>query len=492
MANPFRWIQRVAVIALLFIYFPVFSYKYLNYDDGSFIGLFDGRPFSFTQIFGSFYAFDYIPLFILSLWVEFKLVGEMLSSVSHAINLFLHLSNVMILALLLRRLLFPQWWLLFFTLVVFAVHPLNVESVAWVTERKGLLAFFFSNIAMFVYSLRLGESDLLKGRGLVLSFVSILFFLLALLSKPVALVVPALFLIMDWMTWRKDRVRNWWFEKIPLFLISGLFGYFHMKARHSDLILEGGFFNLADLASRMPKALVFYVSKFFFPISLSPFYSNGASYIGPLDMIIWALFAAVVVYALIKMKAQNRLIVGGLLWFVVTLIPQMKIVPYGLPFLFADRYFYFAGVGIIITTAVILEAFLSKFKIPAPKVFITFAIVSWFMVISGEQVKVWENSGTLWARVVEIEPKNALAWNNLGLYQLDNRDNEQAKKSFHESTQADPRYDKPWINLAYVHLEVGDFKSAHDALTRALQINPNNQEVAQALKKVGDEMSKTR
>lgn len=459
-----------------YVYFPVFQFEYVSYDDGSFIGLFDGRDLDITRFFTSFYAFDYIPLFLLSLWGEKITFGVMDPSMSHFINVLLHIVNVMLLAYIIRKIFFPKWWPVVLAVVLFALHPLNVESIAWVTERKGLLSSFFTLLALIFYLWRLE-----KGRWYHY-FLTVLMFVFAVLAKPVALFLPVLLILFDWMMWRKGKRARWWVEKLPLFAIMLVFSWVHIKARQADVALATGSFSIPELFLQLPRSMVFYVSKFVYPTGLSPFYSKSETHIGFSDVIFYLAFVGLYVFTIMRSKSLKRILHAGILWFVIVLLPQMKIVPYGLSFAFADRYFYLAGIGLILTTAAILDSLPSKLS----GFFVVVAIIGTMglSILTRNQLQYWQHSGTLWGRVVEVEPKNAVAWNNLGLYQLDVNETELAKSSFYKAIESDSHYEKPWVNLAYLYSHAGDLPAARSALEQALLRSPENKELAKALEQL--------
>jgi hypothetical protein len=263
-------------------------------------------------------------------------------------------------------------------------------------------------------------------------------------------------------------------------MISIGFAILHISARNSDQAITN--IGIDELFFRFPRSLVFYVSKFIVPTGLSPFYSLEGAHISWVDLVIYLSVVGGIIFSLMKAKVQKRLLLGGIAWFCVALLPQMKVIPYGLQFAFADRYFYFSGIGLIITVGVIAEDLLKKQKQAAFGLLFVFAVS--FAYLSYEQSNVWRNSDTLWTRVVTLEPRNALAWNNLGLAQIEEHNLNAAKNSFYEAIKVDPKYDKPWVNLAFLYSQSMDLNSAKSALEQALQRNPTNRDAAESLQRI--------
>jgi hypothetical protein len=459
------FILAAILIVTTIFYARVLNFDYTNYDDGSFTADLAVLSFDLPTIFIRPAAFDYIPVTLTSYAVENAIFGFN-PHISHTVNLLLHLLNIVLLFVLLLKLTSDE----VFSLVVafiFALHPMNVESVAWFSERKGLLSTAFTILSVLQY-LKFTQDTQKKGN----LFASFLFYTLAVLSKPVALPLPALLLAFE--LWRRNWRRVLWLG--PFFAVAFGLAVIHAYVRNS--IQVAGLLGVEQLL-KIPYTAWFYVVNFFIPKSLSAFYTEAAS------LKVFSLSPSVILFivGIILLCVKIPKIRSGILWalfvYVLFIIPQSKVLPYGLNFQYSDRYFYLAGIGIIILFAVVLETALkSRFKLPAFALFAIFQIS--LLGVTWQRISIWQNSETLWSSVVKNDPHNALAYNNLGLYYFDNDDLPQAEKSFLESSRTDLHYSKPLVNLAALYEKRGDYPKVLYYIEQALVLEPENAQLRYA------------
>lgn len=469
--------------ATAFIYLPVIGFDYVNFDDGSFVGPFTNGQDLYPYL-TQFQAYDYIPITWLSFWFESLFVEGMNPSLSHGVNLALHLVNIGLLFYLLSRFLSPLWSVILIATALFALHPMNVESVVWVTERKGLLSTMFVLISCIFYFRRLVQDEQMDRRVFMTLSWAWIFYFFAVLAKPVAIVLPAVFLIFDYIVWRKTSWKKTFLEKLPFFMVAIVFAFVHFYARHSDIIMNAVPTTSLDAAKTLLNSFFFYPAQFLLPQELRVFYSQYT--VGAFRaLLIVALVLLGTLYYL-RNLGYKREIFGGVLLYLIFILPQTKIIPYGLPFIHADRYFYLAGVGLIMSFVMLVQVTrrLKRYG----------AYLSWMFVLpvgmaclqTPSQIQAWKNSATLWERVIQFEPRLMTARNNLGLYWLDN-DIVKASLIFEQIVKMDPTFAKAWMNLAHIAEKRGDLPLALQIIETGLKYAPGDQalnETATVLRQV--------
>jgi protein O-mannosyl-transferase len=327
----------------------------------------------------------------------------------HRTNILLHLLNTLLLYLILRRLT-GSLWRPALVAALFAVHPLHVESVAWVAERKDVLSGFFFLLTIRLY---IGYGY----RPTVIRYlISLLCFMLALLSKPMVVTLPVvLILIVVWKAPRPRPMRRLLAEKIPfLFVALGL-------ALTTYLLVQTRATGAPDpipLGERLGQAVVFYtlyLGKMFWPTNLSVSYPPEGLHFQ------WAqiLFSTLVLTALTVMgwltRKQFRRPWLGWLWYLVTLLPVAGIIQGGMQ-LMSDRYFYLPSIGLFVAV-VFLAARVAHAHPWLHRVIPVLAILAVMMAAIGSyrQTRVWQNSETLFAHALEINPDDYLSHMNLGV-----------------------------------------------------------------------------
>ncbi len=460
--NQFLNSYGLAVIVLitLGVYLRVLAFDYNTYDDGSFTNAPSILSFDIPGLFTKSVAFDYIPLTLTTYAIEHAIFGFQ-PSVSHGINLFLHLINVVVLFVLLNRV-FSNKMLTLLTCFVFALHPMNVESVAWFSERKGLLSTFFVLLSVLKYE------DFFKTSGLSSLFWSFTFYLFAILSKPVALPLPFLFLVFELMN--KKRLKT----LMPFFGIMIVLYSVHMYVRN---VLD----EMAPVASaaRVPKSLWFYIVNFFNPAYLSAYYTDVVA----TEVFTNSLFALLciifVIVLFVKSQLSYKFFLASLVWYSVLLLPQSKVLFFGLNFFYSDRYFYLAGLSLIVFFAYVATThgmFAEKRWVKPSRYVLLFAMIlplrqTW------SQVEIWRNSQTLWQSVIDKDPSNSMALNNLGISYFHQNNFEKAEEHFQNAVAVDSQDAKPLINIAAIYERKHDNAKALSYLEKALTLKPENLEL---------------
>lgn len=397
----------------------------------------------------------------------------------HLTNVLLHAANAAAFFGLARRLL-PSRAAAALAALLFAVHPLRVESVAWASERRDVLSALFYLLTVRDYL------DGKKGRSLV-------FFACSLLSKAVGVTLPLALLILDWHQKKPLRLK----DKTPYFVLAALAALVNAGTQSYNGALEGfaGYPLLHRLAASA-YSLAFYVGKTLWPSDLVPIYEFPAS-LNPLEprFVVSAVFVA----AMAAAAARRRELLASWLFYVVTLLPVVGLVRFG-PQLVADRYSYLSclPLALLAGAAIHRRAFFL-----APIVVLALATLTW------RQCRVWKDTDAFWVyvlskapdtaiahhnvgrrldaqgrlpeaiaayeRALAIRPRYALAHNNLGLALMRLQKLDEAERHYRAALEIDENYWEARANLALALGSRGRYHDARVEIERAIALQPQRE-----------------
>lgn len=409
---------------------------------------------------------QYYPLVHTSFWIEHHLWG--LNPLGyHLVNLVLHALAAILLWRALIQLGIPGAWL---AAAIFAVHPVEVESVAWITERKNVLSavFYFATALTYLRFEESRDSEDPGRRRWYLYVASLFLFVLALLSKTVACSLPAALLLVRW--WKTGRVqRQDVLPLLPFFALGLGLGLLTAWLEKHQVRAEGeewalSFGQRCLIAGR---GLWFYAGKLFFPAKLTFIYPRwdvsgafGWAWLFP------AAFAAVVA-TLWKMRARiGRGPLVALLFFAGTLFPALGFVdvyPFRYSFV-ADHFQYLASVGLIVLAAAGLTR-LPRF-VP-PILLAALAVLTW------KQVGIYRDLETLWSDTIAKDPESWMAHNNLGLVLQQKGQHDEAIAHLQKSLELNPNKFEIQNNLGYSLSMSSRLRDAFPYLEKAVEMNPN-------------------
>jgi tetratricopeptide (TPR) repeat protein len=399
----------------------------------------------------------------------------------HLWSILGHALNTSILFALLRRMT-GSTWRSAVVAATFGLHPLHVESVVWIAERKDVLSafFFLTATAAYVAYVRRG------GRGWYVA--TALLFALGLMSKPMVVTLPLVLLLLDyWPLRRVEQPRRWrgsrgWrgpvLEKLPLLGMSALSSLVTFIAQR-----RGGTVAATDavpLLFRLENALVSYVRyvwKSLWPRELAAIYPLPPDY--PLWQVLLAAGTLAAITALIVSAGRTRrYLVVGWLWFLGTLVPVIGLVQVG-PQAMADRYTYLPMIGLTIMltwgAAELLQRLPRRVGSLAPAAICSLLVLAMF-ARSRHQMAYWSDSERLFRRVVEIAPRNPVAQHNLGNAYLRKRKVDDAIACYHRALDADPWYVDTYNSLGAAYLTKREYPAALAAFEQAALLAPDNAE----------------
>ena len=421
------------VIATLAVYWPARQYKFVAYDDDNYVyqnpvvlkGLtWEGVKWAFVDR----QANNWHPLTWISHMADCQVFG-LNAGGPHKVNVLFHCANAVLLFLLLqmmtRRLAdtSPQtdiFWRNLFVAGLFALHPLRVESVAWISERKDVLSGFFGLLSLLCYGkYALGTA---KPRASGAYRLALVFFACSLMSKPMLVTLPLVMLLLDyWPLQRLDtsKAQGLLIEKIPFFLLAAIFSAITVVAQRPGLPSQN--VGLFDRVEIIAVNYLGYIEKLLWPQNLSFLYLRPETI--PVQQFLLALLVLVLISALVfVVRRRCPALVVGWLWFLIVLLPVCGIVSLG-QLSIADRYTYLPSIGfyLMITWGVAdvagkwLPANAKQFLLGTGAV-IVLAVCA---MLSRQQLACWENTETLYRHALKVDPNNDVAQQNLHIYQFE-------------------------------------------------------------------------
>jgi len=482
------------IVATASVYGKVLSNDFVYYDDNVYVtenyhvqaGLSaEGLVWAFT----SFHASNWHPLTWLSHMVDCELYGVKPKG-HHLTNLLFHIVNSLLLFLLLSRVT-GTLWRSAFVAALFALHPLHVESVAWIAERKDVMSTLFLMLTMLAY-VRYVERP-----GLVRYVLVLLSFALGLMAKPMLVTLPFVLLLMDYWPLRRFRfqesgddskpkrdespntgfqgfpIHRLALEKVPLLVVSAASSVVTFLAQQSG----GSVVALVSfpLKARVANALVSYagyIGKMILPHKLAVLYPH------PEAVPTWKTIGACVLLLCLSglaIRAGRRrpYLPVGWLWFLGTLVPVIGLVQVGSQAM-ADRYTYVPLIGLFIIVAWGVPDLLKGWS--CRRIVLTVStgmLLLGFMLYTPTQVSNWKNSTALFKHALHVNPNNYVAHNNLGNALAEQGKLDRAISHYSKALRIKPDYAKAHNNLGSALAKQGKLEEAIYYLAQALRVRPD-------------------
>ena len=470
----------ILTAVILVLYWQVHDFEFLNYDDQLYVTSNDLTQSTLNlrnvgNVFADTQTGNWHPLTMLSHMLDWQFY-QWKAGGHHWTNVIFHILNTILLFLLFHRLTGAVWRSGFIA-ALFALHPINVESVAWIAERKNVLSTFFWIATMYLY-IRYTETPECK------RYIPMLIcFVLGLMSKAMLVTLPFVLLLMDFWPLNRTPVQHQpdrsikkvkmsflVLEKIPLLILSIIFVYITIYAQKTMNAFDNP--AVLPLVKRITNALVaycLYLRKFIWPTDLQVFY--------PFNSIpLWQIILSVVLLAMITFSAFKNIkkhpyFAVGWLWYLGTLIPVIGLVQVGRQSM-ADRYAYVPFIGLFLMTAWMIPQIASKLrysKISIPSACIIFLMIMAFS--SFNRISAWQNTRTLFGEAIRVNPHNYFAYNILGLEEAGQEHYEKALYYYHESLRINPNNDQAFNNAGNAFLKLGNYKEAYHCYQNAISIN---------------------
>jgi len=410
-----------------------------------------------------------------SLWLPFTWLSHMLdcelyglaSGGHHLTNLLLHVANSLVLLMALRRMT-GAFWCSAVVAALFAVHPLHVESVAWVSERKDLLSTLFLLLALWLYAVYVGRPSL--GRFALVAVA----FALGLMAKPMIVTLPFVLLLLDyWPLRRADRWSNLIVEKLPLVILAAAGAVVTFRvAEATGAVASLEQLSLRARSSNVLTAYAWYLGKMLWPRGLAVFYPLPDSW--PAGQIAGAAVVVLGISAVALVVARRRPYVPvGWLWFLGTLVPVIGLVQAGHQAV-ADRFTYVPLIGLFIVVAWGASDLLARWPRATRAVVASAAVLLVGLAfLSRLQVFYWRNSTTLFTRALDVTTGNWVIHHNLGYVLFKEGYLDEAKAHFVEALRLRPQFASAHNNLGEVLERQGDLDRAKAQFGDALDVKPD-------------------
>ncbi len=465
----------VAIVGFI-AYWPSLSNDFTNWDDPGYVtqnyDIKDWSKSGIAHLFHSYTMGNYHPITMLSYAFEYH-IAALKPYIYHRDSLILHILTSLAVTWL--------TWLvsrnLFMTAicgVLFAVHPMHVESVAWVAGRKDVLFglfYFLGLIAYYFYATS-------KKYKIPFYLLILVFFTLSLLSKAVAVTLPISCLLLDYLMNKPLKIKLL-LDKIPLFILSVVFGIISIKAQQGvEAIQSEKVFPIVDRAFFSSYAFLAYIGKMFLPLDLCNFYPYPVQSNGYFQLIwyVYPVILAALLLVIFIYGRKNKELMFGFLFYASAIFLLIQLLPVGTAII-ADRYSYIAYFGLFFIigsfyTSVVNGRikWLNSLKGIMP--FIVAVWVIWLVTVTRARCEVWKNTESLWRDAIEKQPDLSSAYNNLGFELYSQGKYDEAVPLFIKSIKLLPTFDLPYSNLGQIYRLEGKNDLALTEYNKAITLNP--------------------
>jgi tetratricopeptide (TPR) repeat protein len=456
-------LAAAALAAVAFAVFaPALGHEFVNYDDPDYVtanrhvtaGLTAGGAY---WALTAFHTYNWHPLTWLSLQLDASLWKGADAKPDprgfHLTNVLLHAANAALLFLALRSLTGAYWRSLAAALL-FAVHPLRAESVAWVSERKDVLSACFGLLTLWAYARYVRAPS--PGRYLAV----LASFALSLLAKPMLVTLPCLLLVLDWWPLGRWQARGFWpllREKLPLFVLAAASAVVTVRAQAGEGAVAGLTLFPADVrAANAVLSYAAYLAKTVWPAGLAVYYPHPvypyAGGLPPAQVAAAGFLLAAITAGAAALRGRAPYLLAGWLWYLGSLVPVIGLVQVGSQ-AYADRYTYLPQVGLLIAAcwgaADLARARPGVALAAAGAAAVALAALTW------RQLPAWHDSVSLWQHALGVARDNPVARLNLGLAFEQQGNDKEAAAQYREAIRLDPRFARALGNLGNLLLRRG-------------------------------------
>jgi Flp pilus assembly protein TadD len=460
-------VSLLLVVATVAIYARVTSFAFINFDDPGYVSD-NGHVLNGFTSDGFVWAFtttrqaNWHPLTWLSLQLDAELGGAS-PRVYHTTNVVLHAAGVVLLFLLFARMT-GCLWRSAFVAALFAVHPLHVESVAWIAERKDVLSTALGLLACHLWL------DALERPGFARRALAVAAYAASLLAKPMLVSLPILLLLFD--VWPLARVGSWRrlvLEKVPLFALAAIscVATFLAQSR-GGVVRDLTQYPLGARAANAALSYVLYLWKAIWPKDLALFYPYPYGGVPAWEVACAVATLAVVTVLCVRARASAPYLLVGWLWYLVTLVPVIGLVQVGSQAM-ADRYTYVPLIGPFVMLAFALPE--RPRRLASAGALAALAALS---VLAFRQAGFWRDSVTLFTRSIAVTRDNAVAENNLARALFERGQIESAVAHCAEAVRIAPGMGDAQANLVRGLLALGRNEEAVARVREALRLRPDD------------------
>jgi protein O-mannosyl-transferase len=461
-------------LAVLLVFGRTLQCDFINYDDDQY---FYGNPHvqqgltggGVVWAFQTMYAANWHPMTWLSLMLDREIFGSGPLG-PHLTNVLLHAANTVLLFLLLKNLT-GALWRSALAAALFGLHPLHVESVAWVSERKDVLSGLFFMLTLLAWGQYVKTSTVHGPRSKKFYGLSLLCFALGLMSKPMLVTMPLVLLLLDFWPLKRPVVMQLVAEKLPFLALSGIVSVVTLIAQKGAVQpLTHISFGIRSVNAVV--TCVRYLYKMFWPANLAipyphygywPFWLFGAAA---------ALMLTAVTFA-VQYRNRYPFLITGWFWYLGMLIPVIGLVQVGMQSM-ADRYTYLPLIGVFIVLVWGADAVFQRGHLPAAiRAVLAGLVLAACAGRSGQQLAFWKNSETLFHHAAAVTRSNNTAYYNLGEYYVGQGRLDEAIENYRTAVQISPHYDDALNNLGVALAMKGDLDEAVGRIREAIHCRPD-------------------
>jgi protein O-mannosyl-transferase len=489
------WLSGILLITYL-AFSPSLKNGFTNWDDNEYVAtnslIKSLSAENVKKMFDTdnFISYNYHPITILSLAIDYHLSGFD-PKTYHLTSLLFHLANTLLVFWFIFLLSEKKITVAAIVALLFGIHTMHVESVAWIAERKDVLYVFFFMLSLIVYLKYLQQQGTQKIMWYVLLLV---LFLLSILSKAMAIVLPVVLLLIDYYRGRKwDKTII--LEKLPLFVLSLLFGLLAVHIQSKGAIANFAVFTFPQRICFVSYGIVNYIYSVFVPAHLSPFYPYPSLVEGHIPSVFYFMpfiviaLSAIVIYFVKK----NKVLFFGAAFFIITIAMVLQFISVGKAIM-ADRYSYLSYVGLFFIIAMgydwVQNNTDNRWDIYKKGVTVLLGgLFVFFFYKTYTRTKVWVNSDVLWTDAINTNPNNDEAYRNRGHYLMNKGafdvdkknvgpvEEERAFADFNNAIRLNPTNARDFINRANIYGTRSQFELSLKDYSKAIEIDSTNAEV---------------
>jgi tetratricopeptide (TPR) repeat protein len=473
-------------LAVFIVYWPALSAKALSWDDNQYLtenslvqnpGLKSTWRFLTEVVHPSSVEGYYQPLTMISLMADYSLGGRPGHlTIFHFTSMLLHTANTALIIILLY-LLFGRLWVAAAVGLLFGIHPLTVETIPWVGERKTLLAAFFVLLSVILY-VRFARNG--RRKSLMWSLVM---YVLALLSKPTSTPLPAMLLLIDFWPLKRLKLSSIR-EKIPFFIVGGISAVitYISQSRSAQVIMPEKYGGTMRIPLVICHNIIFYLYKIMWPVNQTSHYPFPDPLNLSQPMVLAGLIGTITLITVLLISLfRTRAALTGWLIFFIMILPTMQALQFS-DVIASDKFAYLPSVGLLMVLAAFLTWLSGRHRrLPA----ITAAVI---LILAGGEIfatrnylKIWRNSYTLFSYMVNMTPNDAGPRYNLGLVLMDMNDLKGARREFETVLKLTPKASDALYNLASTYAQEDRIDEAIEHYNGVFKLAPGNAHAYSAL-----------
>ncbi|MEZ4887193.1 MAG: tetratricopeptide repeat protein [Chitinophagales bacterium] len=471
-----KWAVGILLLITFLVYLPSLQNGFVTWDDNTYV--YENEHLinmDVATMLTEPMAHNYHPLTMLSLAANYAVSGFEPFGY-HFTNLLLHLLNTLLVFWLLYTLTKRNVFIAFIAALLFGIHPMHIESVAWVSERKDLLYTLFFLPALLTYI------RYIKTRQMGFYVATLVLFVLSLLSKPAAVIFPIVLFAFDFWYKRRWSVKLL-VEKLPFLILAFGIGLYTVKIQNNlDAVASISQYSFIERILFAAYGFNFYLLKFFVPYPLLPFYAHPTPNMG-LPIVYWLspLVLLGIWATIFVVWRRSKVMVFGMAFYLLNLLLVLQLVTIG-GAVVAERYTYMPYIGLGLILAYWWKRWISCY--PSHKQIINGVLGVWLLLLgvySFQHLKVWKSGETLWGYQVQQKPKGEKGLVNMGVYYIEeykkSRTNRQlidkALQYFNEALKYHPNDPHALNERAGVYFELQDIERGFNDVNLLIEVDPS-------------------